>query len=227
MTNEREELQEMIGAYAVNATDDIERARIERFLAADADARKELARYEDALAALVTDETAVEPPADAWTSIAQRVAATRQIRPPGSHRHRNWLAVAAAVLVIALGGTFAAVRLGQDPSRASQMAAAQRDPAARKGALAGPAGQAAVAVRPDGHGYLDVDALAPIPAGKVYQLWSLDTAPPVSLGVVKQHSGIVTFTAAPSNRALALTVESAPDGAPEPTAMPVAMVELA
>jgi anti-sigma-K factor RskA len=228
MTNEREELDEMLAAYAVNAIDDVERARIERFLADDPDARKDLARYEDALAALVTDEIAVEPPADAWTSIAERVAVTPQkiaaLRP---HRARAWLAAAAAVFVIALGGTFAAVRLTSGESRASQMAAALRDPAAGKGALAGSAGQATVALRPDGRGYLDVRSLAPLPTGKVYQLWSLDASTPLSLGVVDARSGIATFQAAPDSHTLALTVESAPAGATQPTAAPVATVQLA
>ena len=108
----------MLAAYAVNATDDLERARIERFLDENPDARKDLARYEDALAALVTDDIAVEPPADAWTSIAERVAVTPQkvaaVRP---QRARIWLAAAAAVFVVVLGGTFAAVRLGGGQSR--------------------------------------------------------------------------------------------------------------
>jgi anti-sigma-K factor RskA len=226
MTNERDELRELLGAYALDATDDLERARVERFLAEDADAREELARYEDAIAALVTDDIAIEPPADVWTGIAERVAAAP--RPVVNQRRRpaRWLAVAAAVLVIALGGTLAAVSLGRGSSRASQMAAAQRDPAAGTGALAGTAGQAAVALRPDGRGYLDVRSLAPLPAGMVYQLWSLDSSTPLSLGVVKARSGIATFEAAPDSHTLALTVERDP-GVDQPTSAPVATVTLA
>ncbi len=227
MTNEREELEEMLAAYAVDATDDLERARVERFLAEDPDARRQLARYEDALAALVTDDIAVEPPPDAWTSIAERVAVTPQkvtaLRP---HHAQLWLAVAAAVFVVAFGATFAAVRLGGGESRASQMAAALRDPAAGTGALAGSAGQATVALRADGRGYLDVRSLAPLPTGKVYQLWSLDAPTPLSLGVVNARSGIATFEAPPTSQSLALTIESEP-GAPQPTSAPVATATLA
>jgi hypothetical protein len=107
------------------------------------------------------------------------------------------------------------------------MAAAQRDPQAGTGSLVGPAGQAPVALRADGRGYLDVRSLAPLPTGKVYQLWSLDASTPLSLGVVNARSGIATFEAAPDSHTLALTVESAPDGAPQPTAAPVATVQLA
>jgi anti-sigma-K factor RskA len=224
--DEREELEEMIGVYALDATDDVERARIERYLADHPEARRELARYEDALAALVTDEIAAEPPPGAWSGIAERVAAApRPATAKRPHRARAWLAVAAAVLVIALAGTFAAVRIGGGPSRASQMAAAQRDPAAGTGSLAGSAGEAPVALRPDGRGYLDVDALAPLPSGKVYQLWSLDGPKPVSLGVLDTNSGVATFTTAPDTRSLALTVEAAP-GAAQPTSAPVAQTVL-
>ena len=216
----------MLAAYALDATDDLERARIERFLAEDPEARQELARYEDAIAALVTDDIAVEPPADVWTGIAERVAATpRPVVARRPHRAR-WLAVAAAALVVVLGGTFAAVSLVGGPSRASQMAAAQRDPQAGTGSLVGPAGQAPVALRADGRGYLDVQSLAPLPAGKVYQLWSLDATTPVSLGVVKPQSGIATFKAAPNSHTLALTVEPDP-GVDQPTSAPVATVTLA
>jgi hypothetical protein len=88
-------------------------------------------------------------------------------------------------------------------------------------------GRASVAVRPDGRGYLDVRSLAPLPTGKVYQLWSLDASTPLSLGVVDARSGIATFTAPPASHTLALTVESAPSGAAQPTAAPVATVQLA
>jgi anti-sigma-K factor RskA len=226
MTNEREEMQEMLGAYALDAIDDIERARVERFLAENPEAREELARYEDAIAALVTDDIAIDPPPDVWAGIAERVAATPRPAVTIRHRRVRWLAVAAAVLVVVLGGTVAAATLGRGPSRASQMAAAQRDPAAGTGALAGSVGQAAVALRPDGRGYLDVRSLAPLPAGKVYQLWSLDASTPLSLGVVKAQSGIATFRAAPDSHTLALTVESEP-GADQPTSAPVATVTLA
>jgi anti-sigma-K factor RskA len=226
MTDERDELIDMIGAYALDATDDLERARVERLLAEDPEARRELARYEDALAALVTDEIAVEPPATAWAGIAERVAATpRSVTAPRPRRARAWLAVAAAVLVVALGGTIAAVSLGNGPSRASQLAAALRDPAAGTGSLAGTAGQAPVAVRPDGRGYVDVSSLAPLPAGKVYQLWSLDSSTPVSLGVLKASGGVATFETPPDTEKLALSIETAP-GAAQPTVV-AAMATLA
>jgi anti-sigma-K factor RskA len=227
MTDQRDELFDMVGVYALDATDDVERAEVERLLAENAEARLELTRYEDALAALVTDEIAIEPPADAWAGIADRVAATpRHVVALRPHRARTWLAAAAAVLVLALGGTFAAVRIAERPSLTSQLAAAQRDPASGTGSLAGSAGQAAVAIRTDGRGYLDVRSLAPLPAGKVYQLWSLDAPTPVSLGVVKTKGSVATFTAPPDSHVLALSVEDAP-GAAQPTLPPAATAELA
>jgi anti-sigma-K factor RskA len=83
-----------------------------------------------------------------------------------------------------------------------------------------------VAIRPDGRGYLDVRSLAPLPAGKVYQLWSLDAPTPVSLGVVKPKGSVATFEAPPDSHVLALSVENAP-GAAQPTLPPAATVELA
>lgn len=227
MTDQRDELFDMVGVYALDAIDDAERAEIELLLTENAGARQELTRYEDALAALVTDEIAIEPPADAWIGIAERVAATpRQVVALRPRRAGAWLAAAAAVLVLVLGGTFAAVRIARNPSLTSQLAAAQRDPASGTGSLAGPGGEAAVAIRTDGRGYLDVRSLAALPAGKVYQLWSLDAPTPVSLGVVKAKGGIATFTAPADSHVLGLSVEDAP-GATQPTLPTVVTVELA
>jgi anti-sigma-K factor RskA len=71
-----DDLRDLLAAYALDAVDDEERARIDDLVAADPAARAEVARYEDAIAALAADDVAVAPPPGAWTAIQARISAS-------------------------------------------------------------------------------------------------------------------------------------------------------
>ena len=77
MTNEREDYSgEMLAAYALDATDDLEAPVSRRFLAEDPEARQELARYEDAIAASSPTTSPSSRRPTCGQGIAERVAAT-------------------------------------------------------------------------------------------------------------------------------------------------------
>ena len=71
-----------------------------------------------------------------------------------------------------------------------------------------------------GAAYLFADALPALPDGRTYQLWTLDAAQPVSLGVLGSRPGLVTVPASAALRRLAITAEDAP-GSTAPTASPL------
>lgn len=71
--------EELLGAYAVDAVDPDEQLLVEAYLADHPDARAELARFEDVLAALA-DTHVAEPPEELWSKVQQ------QLRPPATLR---------------------------------------------------------------------------------------------------------------------------------------------
>jgi anti-sigma-K factor RskA len=90
MTDEhhRDDLRDLLAAYTLDAVDDDERTRIDELIADDPAARAEVARYEDAIAALAADDVAVVPPAGAWAGIQARIAASpRPVGRPASAPH--------------------------------------------------------------------------------------------------------------------------------------------
>ncbi len=226
-----DDVWELLGAYAVDAVDDLERARVERLIASDRAAADEAARLEDAAAALASAEVSVTPPAAAWKAISESVTgrSASGLTAPRPRRRRTLLvaAAAAAAAIIVVLGVGGALVIGRSDGRnpAAQFAAAIADPDRRVGTLEGASGVSMVVLGPEGKGFLAMGGLPEPPAGFVYQLWLLDSGTPVSLGVVETDQGIARFDAPPHARTLALSLERAP-GAQQPTLPPVAVAEL-
>ena len=82
-----------------------------------------------------------------------------------------------------------------------------------------------LALEADGTGWVDVAALPDPGSGNVYQLWSLDSGTPVSLGVLHPSGGVARFTATTGSNTLAISKECAP-GAQSPTLPPVGVMQL-
>ena len=139
------------------------------------------------------------------------------------------LAAAAAVLVLGLSLAHADSRVNR---LTGALARAQRGVVAS--ALATPghrvvdlrAGSTRVAsfvLVPDGRGYLMNASMAPLSAGRTYQLWAIVGGKPVSLGLMGRAPGPVVFTLADASgaSALAVTIEPA-NGSSVPSSAPVA-----
>jgi anti-sigma-K factor RskA len=77
---------------------------------------------------------------------------------------------------------------------------------------------------PDGRGYLVKADMPALPTKDTYQLWGIIGGRPISIGIMGQAPGTVTFTIAgsPGPSDLAVTVEPA-GGTPAPTTTPVAV----
>ncbi|MGO1336797.1 MAG: RskA family anti-sigma factor, partial [Cellulosimicrobium funkei] len=53
--DDRPDVRDLLPAYALDAVDDVERRAVERLLAADPDARRELDEYRDVVAAFTVE----------------------------------------------------------------------------------------------------------------------------------------------------------------------------
>lgn len=243
---------ELLGAYALGALDEVERARVTELLARSPQARAELARLEHALTALSDAEATVPLPAGGWDRVrvamrtddgavddrADDEAAADGLAPVvelpalrlprrDARPRRAPVVLAAAAALVAAGLAVALVVQRQGGRAGLQEAAeaALADDASRAGRLAGPGVSVRAVVDGQGRGYLFAADLPELPAGRVYQLWSVDGAAPVSLGVLGNRPGLVAFPTGGQVRTLALSVEDAP-GVTAPTT-PIASGELA
>lgn len=221
-------LDDLLGAYALHALDAEEQTEIEQYLAANDGARREVARYEDVLAALASADVE-EPPAILWERVRSNLtprAPMIDLTAARSQRRRRrapLLAVAAALLlVVAVVGV--GIGLGRDGDGTTLTELAQRAqdaPGSRVGVLQGSAGEAPTVIGADGEGYLIADGLRDLDDAQTYQLWSLDGDVPVSLGVMEGEGTVMRF-AGRDTHTLALSIEPV-GGSALPTMPPAAM----
>jgi anti-sigma factor RsiW len=228
-----EELQELLGAYAIDAVDADEAAAVEAHLNDCPRCRAEVAELRE-VAGLMSQSGGDAPPG-VWDRIASsltepppplRLQVQRERRASrGRVLQTIALTIAAAVLVV-LG--FSVVRLrgqvddlqaaGAQASDTSEVALAATyaigAPGARIARLAGGGEQTAVAVvTPNGQGYF-LGAELPELAHGMYELWGATAAGRVtSLGTIP-GPGVYAFTADQSVHVVMVTEEDAPVPAP-------------
>ncbi len=227
MTLRPEEIEELLGAYALDAVDDDERRQIEEYLATNPRARAELQQHREVATMLAI--TGAPAPEGLWDRIAASIEG--QAPEPGPelakvlpHRRRPWgviaagaIAAVAAAVVAILGIGF--VDRGRQVDRLQQQAGAnvdlQRmfaqaaaDPHATLVNLVSPDGalNARAVIEPNGTGFLAAQDL-PALTDRVYQLWGAIGDKLISLGVLGPHPGVVTFSASGDLKALAVTTE--------------------
>ena len=242
------EVDELLGAFALDAVDPEERELVERHLATDPVARAQVDEMRETAAALASlpadDETA---PAGLWQRIADAIAtpgteagtdaAATNVVPLG--RKRRFASVPARVVVpIAAAAAIAivvlAVQVGnRAPSRAGDLAAAYNhavDHGAATVALQPDLGKgvvaAEIALQSDGTGYVRSEHLAPLSPGETYQLWAVvahgSGQEAISAGVLGREPNAAAFHVAGAPVAFAITVEQAP-GVVTSTNTPIAI----
>jgi hypothetical protein len=219
------ELDALLGAYALDALDDDERARVEAYLAANPSARHELDELRESAASLaLAPVDDVSAPPGLWDRISSEIATDQRdaVISLDSRRRRGmaWgvLAVAAAIVVAVLVTTV--VVRNNSSSNTGNVAAAFDQAARQEGAhqvsLKQPNGAevARVVLLPDGTGYLKNDSMHALPADKTYQLWALngDATKPVAIsaGVLGSNPGAVAFHLDTKPIGFGVTVEQSP-----------------
>ncbi len=217
-----EHLDDLLGAYALDAVDDVDRRRVERYLADHPEARAEVWQMRQAAAMLA--HTGNPAPEGVW----DRIAGSLEERPPrfdgvpaakpARPRHRIVTLVAAAAVLIAGTGVVTALVVGDDDEPAASESieqayeTARDDPDGRLVALASEDGslQAEAVVQPDGVGFLSAGTLPELPVSETYQLWGVyGDGDVISLGVVGNRPAIEPFTAEGDLDALVITLEAA------------------
>lgn len=252
--NERkdDDVRDLLAAWALDAVDDVERARVERAVAEDpalADEARALretaarlaqgsatpapAHVRDAVLGALTRVPQTGPATGAGT-VGEPPRADEPARPrPARGAPRapsvRWLAVAAALVVGAAVPAGVAYqqheRARQAEQRVEVISGALNEPGAqlvRSGVTGG--GQAVAVVAADGRGVVTTSDL-PRLRDHDYQLWVVDAAGATSAGVLGASGGTLTAEVddVPPGGSLAITVEPS-GGSQQPTTTPIVVL---
>jgi anti-sigma factor RsiW len=237
------DIHALVGPYALDALDDLDRAAFERHLRECDPCRVEADDLRETAARLADGAWSVPPPR-LRENVLAAIATTRQapvptgaVRPP-----RRLRLVAAAAVVVAAMGAGAATYVVQEQRvrRAEALAEQAQDREARvRSVLAAPdvvvreeplnsGGRVTVASSVLRNAGVIVLAASGAPAtGSVYQLWTIRGGSPVSEGALGggQSATVQLVEGMPQSSAVGVTVEPAP-GSQKPTAPLDALVEL-
>jgi anti-sigma-K factor RskA/putative zinc finger protein len=233
------DIEELLGAFALDAVDDDERDVIEAHLAGCPRCRAEVEGHRETAALLA--HRGERAPEGVWDRIATaldeappaldlaRISELGERRTATAVPRSIPLRVAAATMAVAAALTlFLGVALGRnDNSRLERLEALAED---MEKAVVSNAAYAAlndsrnehvrlvssdgtataqVVRRPDGAGYLVPGTLAPLPAGRVYQLWAVRSDAKISLGVLGAVPEVSAFRMNGPVAAYAVTEEAA------------------
>lgn len=237
------DIHALSGAYAVDALDDLERARFEQHLADCADCRAEVVSLRES-AGLLGALTDVAPPPEMRDRLLAGIKEIRPLPPETTGtsettesnetyvRRPRWrlIAAAAAVLAVVGTGTVAAIELTRDDS-SQTVSVADRVLSAEDATTTSvdlPRGAQARVVRSvsEGKAVLVTSDMPPAPDGKVYELWLQHDDVMVPAGLMPDGSDqtFVLEGDAADASAAGITVE--PDGgSEEPTSAPIALFD--
>lgn len=219
-----EEIEALLGAYALDAVDDDERREIEEYLAQDPRARSEVETHREV--ATLMAFSGAPAPEGLWDRIAG--AMEERAPEPGPElakvlpaRRRRWptAAVVGAAVAAAAAAVVITVVAVRDPSSsrnqldsmAQVFDRAMADPDATRVVLKSEDGtQRAVAVvEPGGLGVISLRELADLGPGHTYQLWGVIDDQVISLGVLGHRPVVEPFTVEGNLTALVVTDEVA------------------
>ena len=231
------QIEELLGAFALDAVDGPERDVIEAHLTGCPRCRAEVTGHRETAALLA--HSGARAPEGVWSQIAEaldeappeldmaRIVPGRPAR--WSRRSVSLRTAAAAVAVAAALTAFLGVQVGRQDARLDRVQnlvqgflrkegirsaamAAMGDPKAEELKLTAPDGKSAEArlVRqPDGTGFLVADHLSPLPANRTYQLWAVRPEAKISLAVLGNDPDVAPFRITGPVLAYAITEEVA------------------
>ncbi len=223
------EIEALLGAYALDAVDDEERREIEAYLAVDPRARAEVEMHREVATLMAFSGAAA--PEGLWDRIAgslderapepgPELAKVLPARPQAP-RGRRWstavlVGAAAAAAVAAAVITVAAVREPDAPPAALDSMAqvfdrAMADPDATRVVLRSEddAQRAVAVLEPGGLGVISLRDLPDLGPERTYQLWGVIEDEVISLGVLGNRPGVEPFTVRGDLSALVVTDEVA------------------
>ncbi|MBT8197647.1 MAG: anti-sigma factor [Acidimicrobiia bacterium] len=209
--------EDLAGAYALDALDDIERRRVERAAEADPELAAELADHLEVAAILAQAiETSPSTPSPmVWQSISDAIegesAPDIEFVTPRRNSWMTRVVATVSVAAVALAAVLAVRVVDQDRRIENLTTAMQTDPVDQAAqtaitapgsqvvTLADPAGSAAtvqLVMTEEGVGYVLSDALPALAEDRTYQLWAIVGDTVVSAGVMGNDPGITPFKVA-------------------------------
>ena len=210
------DVQELLGAYALDALEPDEADAVEHHLRDCARCRAEVEEYRETAAQLAFG--GVTAPPGVWEKIQAaleeappklELARVVPLRPSRWQSYGAKLAAAAAVVISLVALGVSVVRSGPEGSSADdEFAAVVLDPDARPVRLDG-TGSAEVYLL-DGKAYLVKHSLPALPEGETYQLWGQQGEAKVSLAVLGNDPERVKLPLGGEYEALAITAERSP-----------------
>ena len=220
-----DELQELLGAYALDAVEPHEAAAVEDHLRSCPRCRAEVADHRETAAYLA--HAGAEAPPALWDRIAGAIDAPAGAVPlaprfAGRGSQRRWATAlvavagaAAAAVIVVLGVQVRDQERRMDEMEAALavadrgLAAAMADPAAVMMGLVGDGGTHVPVVISGRTAWLQAGTLPALAPGRTYQLWGLAGEDLVSVAVLGHDPGVVSFDVA-GYSLLAITEEVAP-----------------
>lgn len=224
-----EQLREALPAFSLNALDAAEAHEVSLHIGACRECQRELMQLQAATTQLALGVAQVSPPPTLGVAILDRV------RPSRTQVGRGWITIAlSAAAVIILLFVALLVSVNQRLAMLQSHLAVQADvlttlasPSAKTAVLAGSV-EARVRLIYDPaaqRGALLVSALGDPGAGHVYQVWLITGTQPTSAGVFRPAVGETAIVPVNADfvqyQAVAISVERAPNGAPQPTVAPI------
>lgn len=245
------DIHALSGAYAVDALDDLERARFEVHLAECADCRAEVDSLREAAAGLaelapvpppaglrdrvLADVARVRPlpPLEAHPSTSSDAGSTGLRRHPRARRALHWPLLAAAAMVLAIVGFGSVVQPWQHDTNQGRISAVDqvlRATDAQRVASTLPDGGRATLVRSvsQRRAVLLTHDLRPAPGGHVYELWLQSPdgrMEPAGLMSSGGDRAVLLHGDAAVAKAAGITIEPA-GGSAQPTTQPIALFDL-
>jgi hypothetical protein len=250
-----DDLQSLLGAYALDAVDPDEAAAVEAHLAECPRCRSEVAAHRNTASVLA--RVGGEAPARTWDHIAAELALddraalddSAEIKPLSGRSNVAplpvWRRVALPVVATVAGAAAAAaVILGVSAARLDNRvnnlsnalsagglhqaaAAAVLSPQHENVQLLSSSNQATaqVVTLPDGNAYLVSSKFPALDSQRTYQLWGLVNGRPVSLGLLGSNPQLAAFRVEPGVSRLMVTAEPR-GGVPQPTTPVLAQGDL-
>ncbi|MCU1396730.1 MAG: hypothetical protein JWM34_5158 [Ilumatobacteraceae bacterium] len=223
------DMDELLGAYALDAVSEEERRAVEDYLLANPRARAEVQEHREVATMLAW--SGMDAPEGLWDRIAGNLEGAEtepelelgHVLPMrGSRRRRSfartagsWAMGTAAAALIAV----VAVRISNDDTssnRADGLAAevtqAIANPKSLQTDLVSGSDKSLkvhAVIDPDGHGYILADSLPKLGADRTYQLWGQVDDKLISLGLLGDSPSTETFTVSAPVSLLAITDEVA------------------
>jgi anti-sigma-K factor RskA len=238
------DLHKLTGAYAVDALDDIERARFEQHLAGCEDCRAEVAELRET-ASLLTDSVSATPPASLRESVLAGISQIRPLPPEvtvaaptsisSTHAHRRrpvWTTflVAAALIVVAGAGIAAWSPWADDqvPRLTAAEQVLQAPDAEEVVVDLGEAGRATVVrSKAEDRAVIRTEGMVAAPEGKAYELWFITGDEFTSAGLMPDAPDQTVVLDGSAAEAVAVGITVEPDeGSPQPTTEPIAVFDL-